>query len=148
MQVKCKSALLINNVDISRVSNFMVASDSEGRGFESLRAGQQAKPACKKRASLCEARFVLCPRFNLISLSSPLLTPAVRILRTAGSLFAETDGPCCRWSALFHRYATSSLDAIRVPGYFLFFRLLLALLSGILINAPPLYLMTPAVIYF
>ena len=35
MQVKCKSALLINNVDISRVSNFMVASDSEGRGFES-----------------------------------------------------------------------------------------------------------------
>ena len=66
----------------------MVGSDSEGRGFESLRAGQQAKPACKKRASLCEARFVLCPRFNLISLSSTLLTPAVRSLRTAGSLAA------------------------------------------------------------
>ncbi len=52
MQVKCKSALLINNVDISRVSNFMVASDSEGRGFESLRAGHNQNPV-----DLCRRDF-------------------------------------------------------------------------------------------
>ena len=52
MQVKCKSALLINNVDIRRVSNFMVDSDSEGRGFESLRAGHNQNPV-----DLCRRDF-------------------------------------------------------------------------------------------
>ena len=33
--------------------------EPKGRGFESLQARQQARPACKSRSSLCGERFVV-----------------------------------------------------------------------------------------
>ena len=44
MQVKCRSESVRNQAIEPKIDGFYIYSDSKGRGFESLRAGQLKKP--------------------------------------------------------------------------------------------------------